>query len=81
MTLDVEAPGSDLPDARVVDAPVSGVDRLSAQGDDAVDLVRYLTSERLALELELIGPAPGSFALVLDACIEVEGIVVEDEDD
>lgn len=80
MTLDIEAP--DLPGARVVDAPVSGVDRLSASGDPSVDLVRYLTSDRLALSLELRGPAPASdFALMLDACLDVEGVIVEDEED
>ena len=80
MTLDIEA--SDLPDARVVDAPVAGVDRLSASGDASIDLVQYLTSDRLSLVLVLMGPAPaGDFALMLDACLDVEGVVVEDDPD
>lgn len=81
MTLDIEAPGAGLPDARVVDAPVSGADRVTASGDDQVDLVGYLTADELGLRLVLTGPAPGNFALLLDACLDVEGIVVEDDDE
>ena len=78
--LDLIAPGSDLPDARVVDAPVSGTTTVSAAGDPAVDLVDYLIADELALRLALVGPSPGDFALLLDACIDVDGLVVEDDE-
>lgn len=81
MELDLLAPGSDLPDARVVDAAVSGTASVSAEGNPDVDLVDYLTADELALRLTLIGPAPGDFALLLDACIDVDGLVVEDDDE
>jgi hypothetical protein len=81
MTLDVLAPGSGLPDARVVDAPVAGLDRVSAHGDDQIDLVEYLTSDSLTIRIALEGPSPGDFALMLDACLDVDGLVVEDDDE
>lgn len=81
MTLDILAPGSGLPDARVVDAAVAGTASLDAQGDDAIDLVDYLTADELAIRLALEGPAPGDFAVLFDACIDVDGIVVEDDEE
>jgi len=80
MTLDVLAPGSGLPDARVVDAPVAGTASVTAQGDDTIDLVDYLTADELAIRLALDGPSPGDFAVLFDACIDVDGIVVDDEE-
>jgi hypothetical protein len=78
MEMDLLAPGRD--DARVAELePVPGESPMTADGDREVDLVDYLTAERLAVRIAITGdvPDPG-FLVTMSACIDVEGIVVED---
>jgi hypothetical protein len=78
MAIDLLAPGRDP--ARVAElAPVPAASPFTADGERDVDLVDYLTAERLTVRVALIGEVPdGSFLVTLSACIEVDGIVVED---
>ena len=81
MAMDLLAPGRDA--ARVAELePVPAAATVSADGDGEVDLVAYLTSERLTIRIALTGEVPSDgFLATLSACIDVDGIVVEDEDD
>lgn len=78
MAMDLLAPGSDP--ARVAElAPVPASASVIAGGDPAVDLVDYLTSDRLTVRVALTGDAPADgFLATFSACIDVAGIVVED---
>jgi hypothetical protein len=80
MEIDLLAPG--FPDARVAEvSPLSGESPLSASGDDRVDLVDYLTADSLEIRIAFTGQVPDrAFLAILDACIAVDGIVVEDEE-
>ena len=79
MTMDLLTPGRDA--ARVAElAPVPVASPLTADGDRDVDLVDYLTADRLAIRITLTGDVPErGFLATLSACIDVDGIVVEDE--
>lgn len=79
MAMDLLTPGRDA--ARVAELePVPGASPMSAGGNRDVDLVDYLTAERLAVRVALTGEVPErGFLVTLSACIDVEGIVVEDE--
>jgi hypothetical protein len=80
MQVDLLAPGSALPTVTI--AEVTAIDAraaLTAPGDSSIDLVDYLTSEVLLVRVELAGRAPASgFAAVLDACLDVDGIEIEE---
>ena len=75
MTMDLLTPGRDA--ARVAELePVP----FTADGNRDVDLVDYLTADRLSIRIVLTGDVPeGGFLATLSACIDVDGIVVEDE--
>jgi hypothetical protein len=79
MAMDLLAPGRDA--ARVAELePVPAAASFTADGDGEVDLVDYLTSERLTIRVALTGEVPADgFLATLSACIAVDGIVVEDE--
>ncbi len=76
----VIAPDSGLPDAEIAAlSPLSGESPMTAAGDGAINLVDYLTSEMLTVRVELAGAAPvSSFSALFDACLDVEGIEIED---
>jgi len=78
MTMDLLSPGFD--DARVADlAPVPGASPFTVEGNREVDLVDYLVADRLEVRISLSGAVPErGFLATLSACIDVEGIVVED---
>ena len=78
MSMDLLSPGRQ--DARVADlAPVPGASPFTADGNRDVDLVDYLTADSLEVRISLTGAVPErDFLVTLDACIDVEGIVVED---
>jgi hypothetical protein len=78
MTMDIVAPGAELPDARVAElASVPTGPRLVAAGDGRVDLVDYLVAETLAVRIELTGAPPAeAFSVLFDACLTVDGIEV-----
>lgn len=80
--IDVIAPGSPLPDVRVAEvAALTGESPMTAPGDPSINLVDYLTSDTLQVRVELVGPAPApSFGVLMDACLDVEGIEIEDDD-
>jgi hypothetical protein len=45
----------------------------------APSVVDYLTAERLTVRVALMGEVPdGGFLVTMSACIEVDGIVVDD---
>lgn len=80
MTMDLVAPGAGLPDARVAEtSDIGGASPLRVAGDSSVDLVGYLTAETLEVRIDLIGDAPNDFAVMLDACLDVEGIEITDD--
>lgn len=81
MAMDLLAPGRDAARVAALE-PVPAAATVSADGDRDVDLVDYLTSERLSIRIALTGEVPADgFLATLSACIDVDGIVVEDEDD
>jgi hypothetical protein len=79
MEMDLVTPGREA--ARVAElAPVPAGSPFVAPGDPDVDLVDYLTAERLTVRVALTGAVPDRpFAAAMSACIDVEGIVVDDE--
>ncbi|HEU5060622.1 MAG TPA: hypothetical protein VFU21_29025 [Kofleriaceae bacterium] len=78
MAMDLLAPGRE--DARVAALdPMPPAATVSADGDRDVDLVDYLTSDRLTVRIALTGDIPADgFLATFSACIDVEGIAVED---
>ena len=79
MAMDLVAPERDA--ARVAElAPVPAPSPLVAAGDPEIDLVDYLTAERLLVRVTITGDVPERpFAAAMSACIDVEGIVVDDD--
>lgn len=79
MTMDLMTPGRDA--ARVAElAPVPAGSPVTAAGDPDIDLVAYLTADRLQVQVALTGEVPDRpFAAAMSACIDVEGIVVDDD--
>lgn len=78
MAMDLLAPGHDAARVSVLE-PVPAAATVSADGDRDVDLVDYLTADRLTIRIALTGDPPADFLASLSACIDVDGIVVEDE--
>lgn len=79
MTMDLMTPGRDA--ARVAElAPVPTGSSFTAAGEQGVDLVDYLTAEQLEVQVTFAGDVPDRpFAAAMSACIDVEGIVVDDD--
>jgi len=81
MAMDLVTPGRE--DARVAElAPVPAGSSFMAAGDPSVDLVDFLTAEQLLVRVAFTGQVPERpFAATMSACIDVDGIVVEGQED
>jgi len=80
ITIDILAPGSALPDVRIAEVLQPGpANPMRADGDLSINLAEYLTSEALSMRVEVAGDAPvNQFAAELAACLDVDGIKVDD---
>jgi hypothetical protein len=80
VSLDLISLGAGLPAARVAEGPSTGVSPWTVSGDPAIDLVAYLTSEALEMRLEIRGESPADApGMLFSACLDVEGIEIEDD--
>lgn len=75
------APSSMLPNVAVAeDLSVSGESPMIAPGDRSVNLVDYLLSDMLEVRIVIEGDIErSSFNTLFSACIDVEGIAIEDD--
>ena len=80
ITVEISAPGSALPDLRLAEqSPLGPHVPAIVSGDPAANVAMYLDTEELWLRsrIEAVAPVP-MFTVRMQACLEVEGIEVED---
>lgn len=80
VTIEVVAPGSELPDLRVAESAALGTTAPAVvTGDPSANMAGYLAAEELLLRSRLLGTAPVEvFTARVQACLDVDGIEVED---
>lgn len=77
------APSSALPDVEIAEDPEpTGETPMVALGDRSVNLVDYLVTESVEVRFEIAGSIPSpTFSTLFSACLDVEGVAVEDIDE